>query len=989
MSVQVQATLGNCYERGMGVEQDMKEAVKWFRKAAKKGEMESQASLGFCYLGGDGVDKDRQEGVEWLQKAAHQGHERAKQCLAALDAEIVKMCRLGAEQGNPQAQFELAMRYQHGEGVEQDMQEAFQWCHKAAEQDYADAQYYLALQFCRLFNEGDGVKRYKEEYRDEMKKWLKKAAEQGHEEAIRIVNDMENHNAEDGSLIQERAEQGDADYQYALSVCYLHGMNGVEQDFDKAVKWSQRAAEQGQERAQQFLDYIADNNVVGLQESAGQFMLGTFYLHGIGIPPDGTKAKTWLEKAAEQGHELAQELLAKIEATIERIREAAERGAPEAQMNLSACLWKGDGVEQNREEAKKWLRKAAEQGHEEAQETLARITEEVNYVFEQYRKEAKQGDAEAQFRLSLCYFNGKGVDKDEKVAMQWLQKAAEQGLEPALASLYCCYRDGTGVEADKQEAIKWLRKSAELGHVESQVELSRYYSNPEDDMADVEEAHKWLRKAAEQGHELAQRTLDHFAAERLVRLQLAEQGNADAQYNHGISYINGVEKNIEEGIKWLQKSAEQGHEQARRVLDFLHVEMCKEAAERGDPDAQYELGVRYLHGAGVEQNIKETIKWLALADDQGHEEARQVFQSLLTDINKRKAEQGDEEATLFLRATGTEGDDPASQFEYIRVTAEEGNSRAQFNLGNCYNEGHGVEEDKAKAVYWWRKAAEHGYVEAQRHLGYRYYKGDSVEKDIMEALKWWKQAAEQGDPKSQFEIGQRYCTDDGVDEDMIEAVKWFQMAAEQGFAPAQYNLAVAYANGDGVPQDMAEANKWSLEAAKQGYEPALKVFGIDPSKSTPLHIAARFSDAQTLDNFIRQGANVNIKDGEGQTPLIWAAMAGCSECCRLLLGAGADVNAYPSATDKRTAFHHAIWNWHKEVCEMLLEAGADLHALDADNETPLHWAAKHGPVEALEFLLKKGARTNLKDNQGNLPIDVADSDEKKHLLREAMTMPNS
>ena len=57
--------------------------------------------------------------------------------------------------------------------------------------------------------------------------------------------------------------------------------------------------------------------------------------------------------------------------------------------------------------------------------------------------------------------------------------------------------------------------------------------------------------------------------------------------------------------------------------------------------------------------------------------------------------------------------------------------------------------------------------------------------------------------------------------------------------------------------------------------------------------------------------------------------------------------------------------------------------VDSDDETPLHWAAKHGPIEALAFLLKKGARTDSKDNQGNLPIDVVDSDEKKCLLREA------
>ena len=74
---------------------------------------------------------------------------------------------------------------------------------------------------------------------------------------------------------------------------------------------------------------------------------------------------------------------------------------------------------------------------------------------------------------------------------------------------------------------------------------------------------------------------------------------------------------------------------------------------------------------------------------------------------------------------------------------------------------------------------------------------------------------------------------------------------------------------------------------------------------------------------------------------------------------------------------------------MLLDAGADIHAVDSDDETPLHWAAKHGALEALEFLLKKGARTDLKDNQGKLPIDVADTEEKKNALREAMEVSKS
>ena len=341
------------------------------------------------------------EGFEWTQKAA--------------------------EQGFAPAQYYLGIYYQHGTGIDKDEIEAFHWWRKAAEQGYAEAQYHLALQFSRLFQEGDGVKRYQEKYRDEMKKWIKKAAEQGHEDAMRIVNNMEDRHAEEDLRIQERAEQGDADFQYLLSVSYLHGIYGVEQDFDEAVKWSQRAAEQGQERAQQFLDYIADNNIVGLQEPAGQFMLGTFYLCGIGIPPDCAKAVTWLQKAAEQGHEEAQQTLDRI--WFAGIREAAEQGHAEALVSLYCCYCDGTGVDADKQEATKWLQKAAE-----------------------------QGNAEASVELATYYID----NNDAEEAVKWLRKAAALGHAMAARNLGNCYINAFGVEQDYDEAVKWFRIAAEL-----------------------------------------------------------------------------------------------------------------------------------------------------------------------------------------------------------------------------------------------------------------------------------------------------------------------------------------------------------------------------------------------------------------------------------------------------------------------------------------------------------------------------------------------
>ena len=54
------------YRDGKGVTQDYKEAAKWFRKAAEKGDAFGQRELGLCYETGKGVGKDQKEAEKWL-----------------------------------------------------------------------------------------------------------------------------------------------------------------------------------------------------------------------------------------------------------------------------------------------------------------------------------------------------------------------------------------------------------------------------------------------------------------------------------------------------------------------------------------------------------------------------------------------------------------------------------------------------------------------------------------------------------------------------------------------------------------------------------------------------------------------------------------------------------------------------------------------------------------------------------------------------------
>jgi len=146
----------------------------------------------------------------------------------------------------------------------------------------------------------------------------------------------------------------------------------------------------------------------------------------------------------------------------------------------------------------------------------------------------------------------------------------------------------------------------------------------------------------------------------------------------------------------------------------------------------------------------------------------------------------------------------AEAVKWFRKAAEQGHTKAQFNLGVLYDKGQGVAQSSSEAEKWYTKAAERGDVDAQTSLG----------------PKWYRKAAEQGDAEAQYNLGLSYANGHGVEQSDTEAVKWYRKAAEQGYAPAQNNLGRKYAEGEGVEQSDAEAVKWFRKAAEQGNETA-------------------------------------------------------------------------------------------------------------------------------------------------------------------------
>jgi TPR repeat protein len=367
-----QEALGLMYAEGQGVEQDFKEAVKWYQKAADQGNADAQETLGLYYETGLPGGKDFKEAVKWYQKAADQGNDGGQFGLGRMYyhgdgveqdfKEAVKWFQKAAEQGCDGGQFHLGIIYRDGQGVEQDFKEAVKWFRKAADQGNETAQRDLAA----MYDEGKGVEQdFKEAF-----KWFQKAADQGNTDAQRELaarydegKGVEKDEKEAEEWFENAADQDQG--QRSASWCAFGGMlatgKGVEQDFKEAVKFFQKAADQG--------------------FAEGQFNLGRMYYFGKGVERDSKEAFKWQQKAADQGY-------------------------ASAQHHLGVMYRKGQGVEQDFKEAFKW-----------------------------YQKAADQGNVTAQCSLGAMYENGEGVEQDFKEASKWYQKAADQGLPRAQAAL--------------------------------------------------------------------------------------------------------------------------------------------------------------------------------------------------------------------------------------------------------------------------------------------------------------------------------------------------------------------------------------------------------------------------------------------------------------------------------------------------------------------------------------------------------------------------
>jgi uncharacterized protein len=176
---------------------------------------------------------------------------------------------------------------------------------------------------------------------------------------------------------------------------------------------------------------------------------------------------------------------------------------------------------------------------------------------------------------------------------------------------------------------------------------------------------------------------------------------------------------------------------------------------------------------------------------------------------------------------------PSTGPEALRSQAESGNPSSQFELGNAYENGTGVQQNDELAAKWYRAAAEQDFPPAENRLGVMYSRGIGVNRDKAEALRWYKKAAKHRLPEACFNVAISYYNGDGVSEDPELAYAWMLIAKDAGDREAEdalrrmadelhglvylskYKLAALYERGDEIPQDLSLAANLYLEIASK------------------------------------------------------------------------------------------------------------------------------------------------------------------------------
>lgn len=627
-------------------------------------------------------------------------------------------------------------------------------------------------------------------------------------------------------------------------------------------------------------------------------------------------------KTQKQTSALSDRAVPSLDATeIETLKKRADNGDAKAQYHYAQILnWQHQAGMPREGTPEEWLLKSAGQNYLPALIALAEFEDvDPGKKVDVLRKAALQGSPQAALLLANVCANDRRLERDPVAIYVWVQLG----------------RHGFTESVDGDEYLPYSRFSAE--------ELLDLYARTMS-LKEVRRVEQALAAWPKSAPPLPKPRLDR------------ERSTAEERAAYHLEAQKGLALRIAES------------EKASAPLPSGRVDELQAAADRGDAAARSELAGLYLIGKGVPENRERAFELLNQAANTGDRNARlalaRYYDNGLAsrpdsedmvkalDLYLELAESGDAEAQRELAIkTDTLYDVPGESREAysekvlatLEKAAEGGNTELYLPLIRYYDDGSRTKKQRARARYWAEKALNAGEPKA---LDILLGQAES-DRDIKNLYRWCglmlPNLPEEGRARSRsfmYQFSQNMTA-----KQILEAKTWIDQWRTKNPTFA-------------VPsQDEVDAlDEWSRDRDEDGLTPLLR--------------AARNNDTDTLKTLVHK-ANLNSRYYDGETALHLAVEKGNVNAAKLLLSAGAAVDARNNYL--ATPLMKAAYMGDLPMAEELLKAGANLRLFNMERKTPLHFAVEGQKNTMVGLLLKAGAPAGIKGPGGDAPLNTASS----------------
>ena len=466
-------------------------------------------------------------------------------------------------------------------------------------------------------------------------------------------------------------------------------------------------------------------------------------------------------------------------------------------------------------------------------EAAGRFNGQTNLVeaFRWYGLSAAQGNQWAQFYVAQSYYMGLGCETNINKAVEFFRMAAQQGLPQAQWRLGAVLlKDAT----TENEGFEWIKKAADQNFSYAAGQLGCMYLYGMACQKDTVKAEYYLKNSAEHGLSVSQFNLAEAYCDGTFTTNIVESvhwcaeaatnKHVVAQYKLGLAYMAGIgiKEDVTNSYYWIRKSADAGYAPAEfDVCEYLTL------------------------GVGCEIDKNEADRFMARAAAHGFPRAMTKMYLLTKATNDAVSvswlnlavEKNDPEALYILGMKRTEAwltkdelniDDyfKSADFNLVIRSAESGWGPACSFIGGIYLDVARTNVTRRKeGVQWLYKGAGLGDKGSLVRLGEFHTMSHFAECNPKEGVACLRRAASIGSTLAYLHLGDCYLYGVGLAKDEKEAFKCYEKASAAGIAKAQYRLGTCYEFGSGVTKDLKLAFTEYEKSAKAGDEDGLFALG--------------------------------------------------------------------------------------------------------------------------------------------------------------------